>query len=449
MASLETLRLFQERASREREKKFLSEPAPALTTTAPEPAPVPVSAPAPVPDKSIMEIPSVPRAGHCPERYAQVQLLMKPFFCKKTNNMFREMYFQELVRHANLFLHSTNITVQDMTDYFNYLKENVNPTRNDSFVHYGLYMKEKKRVENIRRDKIHYIFTKTLSMDVMPDDIRNKYMEEMEKFVLDPSISLEIIAVYTAFLESEILPFISKFMSFEQFINSQKDEKEKEEKKTAGLDEYKKEQEKKYLSSRPEGFVIPNRDRQDRIVKLFEKSIEKFGKQAVEELRWFQRPEMESIPMDMIVEYTKSLEDSKRNEREFWNYLDFKRDFETRKKREEDKIRLEEKTRELLKKRSEEIRQGDRYIPKKTTTLPKSKWPKERKEMYKVKITGCDSACLKNLKRSQYKYENIDRPSGYRLDGKRTSSSHAPLYRDDKEESEEIDSDSDSDSSRD
>lgn len=435
MASLETLRLFQERASREREKK------PAATAASET-----VSA---VPEESL-DIPSVPRAGHCPERYEQVKLLMQPFFCKKTNNVFREMYFQELVRHANLFLHSTNISIQDMAEYFNYLKENVNPKKDDAFVHYGLYVKEKKRVENIRRDKVNYIFTKTLAFDVMPDDVRNKYMEEMEKCVLDSSIPLEIIAVYTAFLENDIPPF--QFMSFKQFINSQKDEKdekEREEKRT-GMEEYKQKQEKRYLSSRPEGFVIPNRDRQDRIVRLFEKSIQKFGKQAVEELRWFQRPEMEVIPLDMIVEYTKSLEDSKRNEREFWNYLDFKRDFETRKKREEDKIRLEEKTRELLRKRSEEIRQGDRYIPKKTTTLPKSKWPKERKDMYKVKITGCDSACLKNLKRSQSKYENIDRPSGYRLDGKRTSSSNAPLYRDDKEEdSDEIDFDSDSDSSKD
>jgi hypothetical protein len=410
-----TASLLRDRAARL--QRFSAE-APAVSSTAlATPSPIsshpPISASKPaeiaiMPEKEY-EIPGIPPGRSISsERYREVATLMRPLFEN------RRYDYAELTRHAKLFVCTEAVPMDRVRDYLSI----VISTGPDNFIHYGRYHHQKENEEREAREKeekrhaeITQIFN-ALPFHIMPDDLRYQYEAEIISLTKRGDIITDFIAIYVATITGDSL---FKFTSYDEFVISQTSPSEPEpsSKPALGiLSEYSEKQHQRFVASRPEGWKAPDQTRQKRIIDLFQPAIKKFGKQAVEELRWFQRPELESIPITRVAEYTKSLEI--RGEREFWTYIDFKEDYDSRKKKEEDRRRIEEKTKSLLRERSQDIRRGERYIPEKTKA--KTEWPEDREDLYHVRLPGSEKHPIRQQSRSYY--TDTHRPDGYRIDGR-------------------------------
>lgn len=388
------------------------------------------------------EIPGVPRTVACSEdRYKQVAECIKPLFGKFEH--------EELVRHAKLFVQTDSISLDKVREYLLFLQEESKMGKSGSFTNYGVYFKEKKKQEEERLERVKKL-SSVLPYTRMSNQVRLQYENEVSVLASETIVPIEMISVYFATIVSDAM---HAFISFKEFMDTQIPPSSFSSSSSSSsstmmertwMDEYREKQRKKFVESKPEGWILPNQQRQKKIRELFEKSIIKFGKQATDELRWFQRPEMETIPLEMIELYVQSLEDAHRTEREFWNYIEFKRDYEARKKKEEEKRRVAEKTKALLQERSREIKHGDRYIPIESRSIPRSEWPESYRDLYNVRIMGSEEHPIRQ--RPKTKKENLENPNGYRIDGKtpglspyRHSSNTRRYIRD-------SDSDSDSDS---
>ena len=357
------------------------------------------------------EIPGIPPGRSVlPERYREVAALMRPLFENRAYD------YAELTRHAKLFVCTEAVPMERVRDYLAI----VVGTGPDNFIHYGRYHHQKENEEKEAREKeekrgveITRIFS-TLPFHIMPDDLRHQYEAEIVSLTKRNDIITDFIAIYIATITGDSL---FTFTSYDDFVISQttptQPTSSSSSKPAPGiLSEYSEKQHQRFVASRPEGWKAPDQTRQKRLIDLFQAAIKKFGKQAVEELRWFQRPELETIPITRVAEYTKSLET--RSEREFWTYVDFKEDYDSRKKKEEDRRRIEEKTRSLLRERSQDIRRGERYIPEKTKA--KTEWPEEREDLYNVRLPGSEKHPVRQQPRSYY--TDNHRPDGYRIDGR-------------------------------